>query len=347
MYAFMALENLDESVQSSLALGAITCLDKNEPADGLAVRLSAMVNGLPPRTIKTVKPQTLVPLESFLEMADEPALILDAAQRIVAVNHQAVEILAAGERHRLINKNVGNTISDNHIQLAPNHPVDGEFLSLSGVKNRVAYRLKRLNAASLGIECDHYLLQFKVLEEIPAVTQAVKRPATPAVVVASAPVEPIRENRVLDKQAMQQVLDKTVKDRKVGQVISLLMLDIKMLASSSGDRLSLGSSEPLLGIVKENIAQQYPRENSLAYVGEGRFVLLIETNRVEQALNLSKKIVRGVPQLLASLEDIQLLSHAAFLRVPEHATMSAALLLKHCAAAVSYTHLTLPTIYSV
>ena len=188
-----------------------------------------------------------------------------------------------------------------------------------------------------------------MLQEVPAQIAAVVTPDAAAVAYApiesiieepvEEPVEEQNENRVLDKQAMQQVLDNRVSEREAEQVLSLLMLDIKMHASVSGDRLSLGSSEPLLGMVKENLFSHYPRENSLAYLGKGRFVFLIETDQVEQALNLSKTLMDHVPQLLVNLDDIELLSHAAFLRIPEHSVMSAGMLLKHCAAACKKTEL--------
>jgi len=328
-YAFMADENLDDAVKNSLALGALTCFDKTVPTAGLFDRVNTIVKGLPQRApSKVSKPvieQVLVPLAGMLEMTEEPALLIDDGQQIVGANRLAMDIVAPNESNEIFREISATRVLGDWLNLTQTKPESGKFSSISGDQFTVEYRLKKLEGKSLGLEGDHYLLTFMVLDSAPVEVLPV--------VSTEAPRAVSRAPSILTPSALEQAIDSAVLKRKGTQVVSVLMLDIKMKAAVTGDRLSLGSSEPLLEIVKENFLLQYPRENSLAYLGKGRFGLLIQTPRVEQALNLSKKIVDSVPGLVNNAVDVELVSHAAFLRMPEHSSMTADLLLKHCTAA--------------
>ena len=328
-YAFMADENLDDAVKNSLALGALTCFDKTVPTAGLFDRVNTIVKGLPQRApSKVSKPvieQVLVPLAGMLEMTEEPALLIDDGQQIVGANRLAMDIVAPNESNEIFREISATRVLGDWLNLTQTKPESGKFSSISGDQFTVEYRLKKLEGKSLGLEGDHYLLTFMVLDSAPVEVLPV--------VSTEAPRAVSRAPSILTPSALEQAIDSAVLKRKGTQVVSVLMLDIKMKAAVTGDRLSLGSSEPLLEIVKENFLLQYPRENSLAYLGKGRFGLLIQTPRVEQALNLSKKIVDSVPGLVNNAVDVELVSHAAFLRMPEHSSMTADLLLKHCTTA--------------
>ena len=328
-YAFMADENLDDAVINSLALGALTCFDKTVPTAGLFDRVNTIVKGLPQRApSKVSKPvieQVLVPLAGMLEMTEEPALLIDDGQQIVGANRLAMDIVAPNESNEIFREISATRVLGDWLNLTQTKPESGKFSSISGDQFTVEYRLKKLEGKSLGLEGDHYLLTFMVLDSAPVEVLPV--------VSTEAPRAVSRAPSILTPSALEQAIDSAVLKRKGTQVVSVLMLDIKMKAAVTGDRLSLGSSEPLLEIVKENFLLQYPRENSLAYLGKGRFGLLIQTPRVEQALNLSKKIVDSVPGLVNNAVDVELVSHAAFLRMPEHSSMTADLLLKHCTTA--------------
>ena len=328
-YAFMADENLDDAVKNSLALGALTCFDKTVPTAVLFDRVNTIVKGLPQRApSKVSKPvieQVLVPLAGMLEMTEEPALLIDDGQQIVGANRLAMDIVAPNESNEIFREISATRVLGDWLNLTQTKPESGKFSSISGDQFTVEYRLKKLEGKSLGLEGDHYLLTFMVLDSAPVEVLPV--------VSTEAPRAVSRAPSILTPSALEQAIDSAVLKRKGTQVVSVLMLDIKMKAAVTGDRLSLGSSEPLLEIVKENFLLQYPRENSLAYLGKGRFGLLIQTPRVEQALNLSKKIVDSVPGLVNNAVDVELVSHAAFLRMPEHSSMTADLLLKHCTTA--------------
>jgi len=292
-------------------------------------RVDTIIEGLSPsvqsKESKPVKDQVLVPLAGMLEMTDEPALLINNGQQIVSANRRAMDIVAPNQSIEIFREISATKVFGDWLNLAQTKPESGKFSSISGDQFTVEYWLKKIEGISLGLEGDHYLLTFMVLDSTPA-------EPLPGV-AAETPRVDSRTPSILSPSALEQAIDTAVRKRKGRQVVSVLMLDIKMKAAVTGDRLSLGSSEPLLEIVKESLLKQYPRQNSLAYMGEGRFAFLIETPRIEQALNLSKKIVDTVPGLVNNAVDVELVSHAAFLRMPEHSSMTADLLLKHCTAA--------------
>jgi len=112
-----------------------------------------------------------------------------------------------------------------------------------------------------------------------------------------------------------------------------------MVAAVTGDRLSLGNSDPLLELVKTELANRYTRKDSIAYLNDGKFVLLFELGNARQAHTLAEKLVELVPMLIDGLSDIKLLSHAAFIELPRRSDISAQYILKHCAAACLKTEI--------
>ncbi len=97
---------------------------------------------------------------------------------------------------------------------------------------------------------------------------------------------------------------------------SVLMLDIELIAGT-GDRLSLGHSEPMLEIVTAALGKLYTRENSFAYLGNGQFGFVLANRRKQDALVLTKKLLRVVPQLVKYLNNMMLVSHGALLQLSE------------------------------
>ena len=239
-YAFMADENLDDAVKNSLALGALTCFDKTVPTAGLFDRVNTIVKGLPQRApSKVSKPvieQVLVPLAGMLEMTEEPALLIDDGQQIVGANRLAMDIVAPNESNEIFREISATRVLGDWLNLTQTKPESGKFSSISGDQFTVEYRLKKLEGKSLGLEGDHYLLTFMVLDSAPVEVLPV--------VSTEAPRAVSRAPSILTPSALEQAIDSAVLKRKGTQVVSVLMLDIKMKAAVTGDRLSLGSSEP-------------------------------------------------------------------------------------------------------
>lgn len=267
---------------------------------------------------KTSGNQVLLPLKGLLELSNQPAILLDSRQRIVAANQKAQDVLSPAEPAKLLN-------NESLISLAGLDQTGGSgkavLSTVAGEEIKVEYHNKKLRGESNGVIEDYDHLTFEVLKIIPETVES----DTSAKVEDRASTEE-KAKRLTLQQAISAALTG-------GQVVSLLMVDIKMIAAVTGDRLSLGMSEPMLGMVREKLAEQYPRQNALTYVGNGRFVLLLETQRVEQALNLSKKLVNSIPTLINGLGDVELVSHGAFLRIPDQSSMTSDYMLKHCTAA--------------
>jgi|GEM_PF-4667219 len=113
----------------------------------------------------------------------------------------------------------------------------------------------------------------------------------------------------------------------------MLMLDIKIVASKTRDRLSLGKSQAMLAVVQDELARHYEDENSYKYIDNGQFVFLFESDTLQQTRLLAQELVVKVPELIAHLSDIELLSHASFLQLPGGSELSAGAILAHCTAA--------------
>lgn len=143
----------------------------------------------------------------------------------------------------------------------------------------------------------------------------------------------VKAPTILDKRAMQNVIQQALTSEFSAR-FSVLMLDIKIVALATGDKLSIGGSEGMLDIVKARFQKLYTRKNSIAYMGDGKFLFLLATNQAEQALTLSRKLCERIPTMVSYLSDTELLSYGAFLEiasVPKNTT--ARHVLMHCKAA--------------
>ncbi len=234
VYAVMTKDIVDSVVQRSLAVGAITCLDKTESMEVLFARIHAIAQGVPQN-----------------------------------VREAVVDTIAA-------------------------EPIPVQ--------------------QSLG-----------ALKPVEEVTQI----ADPEV---SAPLMKTTRQKVLGVNAIESAIKDALSVDDEGICYSMLMLDIKMIAAATGDRLSIGGSEVMLKMVKARLAALYTRENSLAYVSNGRFVFLLATNEVKQALLLSRKLVEIVPSMINYLSEVELVSHGSFILLPRKTSQVPRFFLQHGAA---------------
>ncbi len=185
-------------------------------------------------------------------------------------------------------------------------------------------------------------------------------PKAPVPVIATAPAAPAVSAAPVVKKVAKPIVKPIVKpratfidtpaiERAIGSAIAsasdykvcycVLMLDIKLVASATGDRLSLGASDPMLEMVKEKIAQLYTRKNSLAYLGNGKFALLLATGQAKQALLLARKLVEVIPTAIKYLSDVELVTHGSFIQLSATTKLTPQLVLTHCAAACARTEL--------
>jgi len=160
--------------------------------------------------------------------------------------------------------------------------------------------------------------------------------AVAAGVVANEVVEKevvVRVNQILSRGQIQQQLERLLSSNSQVPYLSMLMIDVKLQARVTADRLSLGSSEPMLQIVKDKLARVYTRENSLGYIGGGRFVFLFATQSEAKALQRSRKLAEVIPSIVHDLANVDLVSHGAFMPLPNDTSMNALHLLEYCSAA--------------
>lgn len=285
--------------------------------------------------------QVLVPLAGLLELADKPSVLLDSRQRIVAASQKAQNMLSPQAPEKLLDDVSLSSLTGLDLTQQSG---SARLSSITGDDFEVEFQTRKLAGKTVGASEDYDHLTFKVVRKYPAAAQPIVDTSSaitslpplplPAVETIEEPTPTVGTQRELER-SMGEVLQ----NRRADQVVSILVIDIKMIATVTGDRLGLGQSEPLLNVVKEKLADQYPRDNALSYLEDGRFALLLETQRVEQALNLSKKVIDSIPTLISDLAGIDLVSHAAFLRIPDHSSIAPDYLLKHCVAACLKTEL--------
>lgn len=127
-----------------------------------------------------------------------------------------------------------------------------------------------------------------------------------------------------------------VADQKQGDArYSVLMLDVQLVAAT-GDRLSIGDSEPMRKIVHDRLSRLYKRENSLSYLGDGQFAFILATHKFQDALMLTRKVLEVVPRMIRYLNNMGLVSHASVVQIDGSCT-DTALLLTQCRAACART----------
>ena len=134
------------------------------------------------------------------------------------------------------------------------------------------------------------------------------------------------------------ILNRVARAPEQDKSYSVLLLDIQLIAAT-GDRLSVGDSEPMLGIVSKALARQYTKEHTLTYAGNGQFMYLLSVTEQQQALVITRKLLRMVPQMVKYLSNMTLVSHASLLHLPADRSLNASKIIKKCRRGVVRTRL--------
>jgi len=344
LYAVMTRKNLDSVVQRSLAVGAITCLNKSESTEILFARLDAIARGLsrvsPTSSITNNDTAQSQPgLASVVQKIMEPSILIDGNRNIIAANTKAADLLAANDQQALQNINFEKTIHGAPVKRSMDKQIKALFRNLAGESLSVAYRSRDINGAKYGKQGDFCLLTFETVDTNAAYvasTSSVKPVTDHSPVVTEKPrvkkpLPPVEAK--VEATRMLESVDRALASDVGNSIFSLLMLDVKMVAAVTGDRLSLGQSKPMLDMVFAELSRHYTRKESLAYMGDGKFALLLESRNESQAFTLSQRLIAKVPNLIKHLSDVKLLSHASFIALPRQSDVSARTVLQHCAAA--------------
>ena len=373
----MTRKILDSVVQRSLAVGAISCLDKSESTETLFARLDAIAHRLLPNVESARIAQinnegahgAVSGVTRLMQMSVAPTVLLNDKRIIIAANAEAARLLAAGDEKALPSRSFEKAIHGAPVKRSSDQPVKALFRNLAGASISVVYRSRDISSAEVGLDGDVCMLTFESVDENKATEPAALAgasvsAATPRIAEGLSPEakllvskEKLRVSNIenapgkiapgesispvtvlINAQRMERNIENALTSVD-DHTTSLLVIDIKMVAAITGDRLSLGQSEPLLELVRTELARQYTRDESLAYLDDGKFALLFESDNAEQAFALAEKLVALVPKLIDGLSDIELLSHAAFIELPRRSDISARYILKHCAAACLKTEI--------
>ncbi len=378
----MTRKILDSITQRSLAVGAITCLDKSESTDILFARLDAIAQGLASGSESAdvasfgndAENPAVSGMDRLMQMSVAPTVVINARRIIVAANAEAARLLAAGDEKALPSRSFEKAIHGAPVKRSSDQPVKALFRNLAGGSLSVVYRSRDVSGAEYGLDGDVCMLTFESVDESKAskpvsladtstdvtakkqrIEEGLLPEASPSIVEANQVIPeakiPAPEGKavtanpmptsagIINAERMEQNIEKALVAGAGGPSNSLLMIDIKMIAAITGDRLSLGQSQPLLELVKTELTRHYAREDSLAYLDNGKFLLLFESGNAGQAYALAEKLVARVPNLVDGLSDIVLVSHAAFIELPRRSDISARYILKHCAAACLKTEI--------
>ncbi|MEM7256298.1 MAG: response regulator [Pseudomonadota bacterium] len=137
------------------------------------------------------------------------------------------------------------------------------------------------------------------------------------------------------KEELGATLVKVAGGQHDGIRYSVLLLDVQIEAAT-GDRMSLGDSEPMCRIVEDALARLYKRPESLAYLGNGQFALLFASCKLQDTLMLVRKVLQVVPRMVRYLNNMTLVSHAALVRI-DGANTGAEAFLTQCRTTVART----------
>ncbi len=173
------------------------------------------------------------------------------------------------------------------------------------------------------------IVEQKPDSDAPVPAPSASSPAESGPVVRVPVVSEQKIPKELDEKGFGQLLSRLLADKPTGLRRYLLMLDIQIIAVT-GDRLCLGDSEPLLKIVNNALRKLYPRENSLAYLGNGQFGFVLASKSLQDALSLTRKLQQVVPHMVRYLSNMTLVSHGALMPLANDSTLGSKELMKQC-----------------
>ncbi len=307
--AVVSAKYTDAVIKHSLAAGAATCFFKSESTELLFARIDALTKNLVSR-----------PQVSKAPANDNKALANNTKvqSRVVPVKAAPLKATVMQGKQTVDNKAMRKTADIvDAIASTPATVSSPQFATAKPVEQKVPANHEKAGA--------------------PAVQAVDKNAVKQQPEQAKAPVE--RPGKPIDKEKFAASLDgilRNVADKTHGNVrYSVLMLDVQLVAAT-GDRLSIGDSEPMRNIVLQRLSRLYKRENSLSYLGEGQFAFILANRRVPDALMLTSKVLEVVPKMVRYLNNMALVSHAAVVQIDGSCVESAALLTQ-CRAACART----------
>lgn len=371
VYAVMARKNLQSTVQLSLSIGAIACLDKSESTELLYARLNAIATGLSSRraaNAPVVHHQAgVASVADILQSVKMPSLLIDEQRNILAANDAAATLLSDGSMDKLLNRSFEESIHGAPLRRSIDIPVKALFKTLKGKSLSVAYRCREVDVSEYGMSeivsmltfesVNHIVTSEKATDDIKAkgdMTESVSKPmaaagnTTQACIGKSGVIStPVKADGKTEKpvatattaEGVRAKIEKVLQGNEPSFTYSLLSLDIKMVASVTGDRLSLRHSKPMLELVEAELKELFAQQASLEYVGDGRFIVLYKNDGAEKSRLKASKLVDKIPGLISELTDVRLLSHASFFELPVGSGLSVDYILKHCAAACLKTEI--------
>ena len=365
VYAVMARKNLQSTVQKSLAIGAIACLDKSESIELLYARLNAIATGLSSRRAASTPVEHhqagVASVADILQSVKMPSLLIGEQRNILAANDAATTLLSDGSMDKLQNKSFEESIHGAPLRRSIDMPVKALFKTLDGRSLSVAYRCREVDVSEYGISEIVSMLTFEAVNQISTdqkavgaikaqgdSTETIRKPVaavsniTQADVgqsgVVSIPGKPDGKTEkpiatTTTTETVRTKIEKVLQGDESSFTYSLLTLDIKMVASVTGDRLSIRHSKPMLELVEAELKKHCAQQASLEYIGDGRFVVLYKNDGAEQSRLKASKLVDKIPGLISELTDVRLLSHASFIELPAGLGVSVDYVLKHSTAA--------------
>ena len=209
-----------------------------------------------------------------MQLSVAPTVFINDKRIVVAANAEAARVLAAGDEKALPFMNFEETIHGASVKRSSQQPIKALFRNLDGESLSVVYRSRVINGAEYGLQGDICMLTFESVDEDSAsastsVTMASTSPKH-GVLNNSAPAQvQVSEGKtvsaiskpaaavIVSASRMEQTIEKALVSTSGGVSNSLLMIDIKMVAAITGDRLSLGRSKPLLEMVRTEFARRY------------------------------------------------------------------------------------------
>lgn len=338
----------DAIVRRSLAVGAIACLDKDESPELLFARVDALVAALPKADGSTT--DLKVATNEMLELAHDPALVIDHQGLIAGLNRKAHQLLDDINRRDLIGRSFAQSVCRASIDVELKNTA--KFQTSSGSEIVVTYMAQHISTGShtgilltfnpqpvrlskedngsrqvgIAIEAEP-LVNAPIAPDQPSLT------AVPATATANNKSQSIVEYKFspgyTELSLFTGMLERVARKPEDKCSYSVLMLDIELIAATD-DRLSIGDSEPMLGIARKSLANFYTRDHALTYLGNGQFMYLFKLSEQQDSLALSRKLLQLVPQMVKYLSNMTLVSHASLLQLSADSSIDALKIINKC-----------------
>ena len=343
----------DNIVKRSLAVGAASCLYKNESTELLFARIDALTRTLRRQSRQMSQQQVKLQSEELLERQPnknnaavaEPVVV---NENLTASLHTATQTRLQPAIHQVKGAELkkGVELATRQVSEKPTRSIKGtgtarvvvqaqaqpeKVVITPGVAKKTGNEAAPLKGVIATAANGSDGQQEK--KEIPTSTAQWHEHTCEAKDPSDKPKVNAAE---LDVRVPVSELLAQLENRNSAVQYSVLMLDIEVVAAT-GDRMMLGISEPMQNLVARSLLKLYPKLKAQACTEDGKFILLLTTPKYQDALVLTRKVLQLIPKMVPYLSNMALVTHAGIVRIEKEEVVDQNSLLNRCREACQRT----------